>query len=75
MFESVDRRADLDGRPLDSHPISSPGAFGSGELKIQLDLDEPACCRKLAKFYGNDNTNHNKQIQRIYVPHHLMFVF
>ena len=35
MFESVDRRTDrrTDGCPLDSHPISSPWAFGSGELK------------------------------------------
>ena len=31
MFESVDRRTD--GRPLNSHPISSPWAFGSSELK------------------------------------------
>ena len=31
MFESVDPR--MEGRRLDSHPISSPGAFCSGELK------------------------------------------
>ena len=37
MFESVDRLTDgqTDGRPLDSHPISSPYAFGTGELKIK----------------------------------------
>ena len=32
MFESVDGR--MDGRQLDSHPISSSRAFGFGELKI-----------------------------------------
>ena len=32
MFESVDARTD--GRRLESHTISSPWAFGSGELKI-----------------------------------------
>ena len=35
MFESVNRRTggQMDGRPLESHPISLPTAFGSGELK------------------------------------------
>ena len=33
MFESVDGRAYR--RLLESHPISSPRAFGSGELKNQ----------------------------------------
>ena len=28
-----------DGRPLDSHPISSPWAFGSGELKNNIRSD------------------------------------
>ena len=32
MFESVDGL--MDGRRLESHTISSPWAFGSGELKI-----------------------------------------
>ena len=32
MFESV--HGSTDGRLLESHPISSPGAFGLGELKI-----------------------------------------
>ena len=32
MFESVDRR--MNGRRLESHPISSSRAFGSGELNI-----------------------------------------
>ena len=32
MFESVDGRTD--GRRLESHTISSPWAFGSGELKM-----------------------------------------
>ena len=38
--ESVDRRMDrwTDGRPLDSHPISSTWAFGSGELKISRHI-------------------------------------
>ena len=38
MFESVDGRMDsrTDGRRLESHTISSPWAFGSGELKIQV---------------------------------------
>ena len=31
MFESVDPRRD--GRQLESHPVSSPQAFGSNELK------------------------------------------
>ena len=36
MFESVNGCTDrcTDRRRLESHPISSPGAFGSGELKI-----------------------------------------
>ena len=36
MFESVDGRTDgrTDGRRIESHTISSPWAFGSGELKI-----------------------------------------
>ena len=36
MFESVDARTDAQTHgcwPV-SHPISSPGAFGPGELKI-----------------------------------------
>ena len=36
MIENLDRWTD--GRPLESHPISSPSAFGSGELKIQLKI-------------------------------------
>ena len=32
MFESVDARTD--GRRLESHPINSRRAFGSGELKL-----------------------------------------
>ena len=35
MFESVDARTD--GRRLESHTISSPSAFGSGELKKKFD--------------------------------------
>ena len=41
MSESVKAWTDrpthgrTDGRRLESHPISSPRAFGSGELKIQ----------------------------------------
>ena len=36
MFEGMNRRTDgrRHGRRLESHPISSPGAFGSGELKL-----------------------------------------
>ena len=34
MSESVNGRTD--GRRLESHPISSPRAFGSGELKMWL---------------------------------------
>ena len=35
-FESVDGRRTDDGRTTEaSHTISSPGAFGSGELKIR----------------------------------------
>ena len=40
MFESVDARMDaqahqwMDRRRLESHPISSSRAFGSGELKM-----------------------------------------
>ena len=36
MFESVDARND--GRRLEYHPISSPGAFGSGKLKRVKDM-------------------------------------
>ena len=38
MFESVDARTDAhtDGRQLESHTISSPWAFGSGELKMHI---------------------------------------
>ena len=36
MFESVDARTD--GRRLEYHPISSPGAFGSGKLKRVKDM-------------------------------------
>ena len=37
MFESVDARTNrrTDGRRLESHTISSPWAFGSGELKMK----------------------------------------
>ena len=36
MFESMDAKthARTDGRRLESHPMSSPGAFGSGEQNI-----------------------------------------
>ena len=36
MFESVNARMDrrMEGRQLESHPLSSPGVFGSGELKL-----------------------------------------
>ena len=38
MFESVNRCTDrrTGGRQLESHPISSPMAFGSGEPIIQV---------------------------------------
>ena len=38
MSESVNARTDgrTDGRRLESHHISSPRAFGSGELKIDF---------------------------------------
>ena len=36
MFESMDAQthARTDGRWFESHPMSSPGAFGSGEQKV-----------------------------------------
>ena len=37
MFESLNARAD--GRRLESHPINSRIAFGSGELKTYLGCD------------------------------------
>ena len=33
MFEGVNTDTQTDGHRLESHPISLPGAFGSGELK------------------------------------------
>ena len=47
MFESVDGRMDgrtngrTDGRRLESHTISSPWAFGSGELTTDLFANLP----------------------------------
>ena len=41
MFKSVNARTDgqtnarMEGRQLESHPLSSPRAFGSGELKSE----------------------------------------
>ena len=49
MFESVEGRSDgcTDGRRLESHPISSPRAFGSGELKMVIwpDIYDVMCTR------------------------------
>ena len=44
MFESVNGQTDArtDGHRLESHPISSPRAFGSNELK-KLDIRQSAC--------------------------------
>ena len=46
MFESVDTQTDgcTDGRRLESQTISSPWAFGSGELKIHVQIRRFTCC-------------------------------
>ena len=35
-----------------SHPISSPRAFGSGELKMWFYMFIVTCCEKLLLFLG-----------------------
>ena len=57
MFESVDGRTH--GRPLESHPISSPGAVGSGGLKLCYALLSARCMADLKIFdYNSFGINH-----------------
>ena len=59
-----------DGRTTEaSHPISSPGAFGSGELKIFMNV---VCCRRDWRFKGQCTVSENLLITYIQMSQLIM---
>ena len=55
MFESVDRKTDECW--LEFHPISSPGTFSSGELKIERHMHTTVKFHEYSIRFGSYNVN------------------